>query len=178
MYRYFSYSDSYRYIDVLDLLLNNYNNYNSFHRSIKTEQINVKKEDENKIFHQLYKYKKEGNNNLLNIKYKIGDKVRVSKFKKTFEKGYTPNFTIEIFFIDKIIPTQPVSYLLKDYFGEEISGSFYEKEIERVTEPTSPTYRIEQIIKTKKEKNQTKYLVKWLGWPDKFNSWINQSDLK
>jgi len=177
MHRYFSYVDNFRYIDILDALLESYNK--SYHRSIKCSPINVFKKDENKIFQLLYKYKKEdGNKSCIRLKYKIGDKVRISKYKGTFEKGYTPNFTIELFTIKKILPTEPPTYFLKDLQDEDIRGGFYEQEIQKVSESAEPIYRIEKIIKTIKSKNNTKYLVKWLGYPDKFNSYIQDKDLK
>jgi len=61
------------------------------------------------------------------LKFKGGDKVRISKYKrKVFDKGYTPNWTEEVFIIDKIRYTNPITYKLKDLNNEEIQGSFYE----------------------------------------------------
>ena len=63
-------------------------------------------------------------------KFKIGDKVRIRKYKRNvFDKGYTPNWTEEIFLIDKIQSTNPITYRLKDLNNEEIQGSFYEPEL-------------------------------------------------
>ena len=59
------------------------------------------------------------------VKFKIGDTVRISKYKRnTFDKGYTPNWTEEVFIIDKIKQTNPITYGIKDLNGEEINGSF------------------------------------------------------
>ena len=177
MYRYFTHMDSKKYIDVLDEFLISYNN--TYHRSIKRTPNQVNKADEAEIFLNLYKYRKEdGNKEPINLKFEIGNKVRISKIKKTFEKGYLPNFTIEIFIIDKILPSHPPTYIIKDLLGEEIEGTFYETELQKVLEDVEPVYRIEKIIQKKKVKNNTKYLVKWLGYPDKFNSWIEEKDLK
>jgi hypothetical protein len=65
-------------------------------------------------------------------KFKIGDQVRISKVKRTFEKGYLPNFSKEIFAISKQIPRDPPVYKLKDLDGEELKGTFYEKELQKV----------------------------------------------
>ena len=63
-------------------------------------------------------------------KFKVGDKVRISKCKrKIFDKGYTPNWTEELFLVDKIQSTNPITYRLKDLNNEEIQGSFYEPEL-------------------------------------------------
>ena len=178
MHRYFTFADNNKYINFLDDLLQSYNN--SYHRSIKCTPISITKStDQNKIFLNLYKYNKnEGDKQELKIKFKIGDKVRISKIKKTFEKGYTPNFTIELFIIDKILPTVPTTYVLKDLLDEEISGTFYQQEIQKVSASTEPIYRIEKVIRQKKTKGITKYFGKWLGYPDKFNSWIEDKDLQ
>jgi hypothetical protein len=178
MHRYFSYSDNNKYIDVLKDLVDSYNK--SFHRSIKCAPLSITEEtDQNKNFYNLYKYRREdGDKSEIKVKFKVGDKVRISKIKKTFEKGYTPNFTIEIFKIDKILPSVPITYTLTDLQNEDISGTFYEQEIQKISESAEPIYRIEKIVKKQKTKTTTKYLVKWLGYPDKFNSWIDEKDLK
>ncbi|XP_024875670.1 uncharacterized protein LOC112457031 [Temnothorax curvispinosus] len=68
--------------------------------------------------------------------FKVGDSVRVSKFKTIFEKGYTPNWTTEVFRIVKVQKTNPVTYLLEDFCGKPIAGGFYEYELHRVANPT------------------------------------------
>ena len=94
-----------------------------------------------------------------NPKFSIGDKVRISKYKRrVFDKGYTPNWTEEVFVVDKILLTKPVTYKIVDLLGEKIKGSFYEKELQ-------------------KAKQQTFRLVKWKGYSDKFNSWVSFKDL-
>jgi len=68
-------------------------------------------------------------------KFKVGDSVRVSKYKTVFEKGYTPNWTTEMFKIVKVQRTNPVTYLLEDCRGKFIAGAFYEYELHRATHP-------------------------------------------
>ena len=63
-------------------------------------------------------------------RFKVGDRVRISKFKNIFAKGYTPNWSIEIFIVQKINYTVPYTYNLKDLNDEEITGSFYDKELQ------------------------------------------------
>ena len=64
--------------------------------------------------------------------FKIGDTVRISKYKrKTLDKGYTPNWTEEVFVIDEIRPTDPITYKIKDLTGEEIEGTFYREELQK-----------------------------------------------
>jgi len=174
--RYFTHVDNNRYVEVLDDLVKSYNN--TFHRSIKTLPNLVKKEDEAKIFLNLYKYnKKEGDLKEIDLKFNVGDKVRISKSKTLFQKGYEQNWSFEYFLINKVIPTNPPTYILKDLTDEELSGSFYEKELQKV-EQKEEVYRIEKILKTRTIKKEKQFLIKWLGWPDKFNSWEPASNLK
>ena len=88
-----------------------------------------------------------------------------------FDKGYTPNWTEEVFTVDKILLTKPVTYKIVDLLGEKVEGSFYEKELQKAKQQT---FRIEKIIRRDKKK---KALVKWKGYSDKFNSWMNFKDL-
>ena len=89
-------------------------------------------------------------------KFKISDHVRVSKYKKIFGKGYTPNSSGEISIINKIQNTVPWNYLINDLKGEEIKGSFYEKELQKTDQKE---FRIEKVIK----KKGNKLYVKWKG---------------
>jgi hypothetical protein len=103
-------------------------------------------------------------------KFSIGDMVRMSKKKNIFEKGYTPRWTEEVFTITKIQYTDPPTYKITDYNGEEIQGSFYEQELQKTKQEI---FRIEKIIR----KRGNKSLVKWLGYPDSFNSWVDNEAL-
>ena len=107
-------------------------------------------------------------------RFKVGDKVRISKYKRrVFDKGYTPNWTEEVFLVDKIQSTNPITYRLKDLNNEEIQGSFYEPEL---LEEKQDVFRIENVIRRDYKKKQA--LVKWLGYSDDFNSWIPLSSLQ
>ena len=90
-----------------------------------------------------------------------------------FDKGYTPNWTEEIFLIDKIQSTNPITYRLKDLTNEEIQGSFYEPELLKVKQDI---FRIDKVIR--RDYKKRKALVKWLGYSDDFNSWIPLSSLQ
>ena len=86
--------------------------------------------------------------------------------------GYTPNWTEEIFEIDKVLPTEPVTYSIVDLMGEAIKGSFYEQELQRAKQQT---FRIEKVIR--RDNKKKKALVKWSRYPDKFKSWVSFKDL-
>lgn len=104
--------------------------------------------------------------------FKVGDHVRISKYRYTFDKGYTPNWTTEIFRIRKVqYHTDPITYLLKDYQDEVIKGSFYVEELQKVKHPD--VYLYEKII----DREKGKVLVKWLGFGPEHNSWIREKDI-
>jgi len=104
----------------------------------------------------------------------VGDKVRISKYKrKVFDKGYTPNWTEEVFMIDKIQYTNPATFKLKDLNNEEIQGSFYAHELLKAKQDI---FRIEKIIRKDHKRKQA--LVKLKGYSDDFNSWVPLKDLK
>ena len=154
----------------LDKLVDDYNN--TYHSSIKMTPTEAsKKENEKQVFANLYedeiylKPKKP--------KFSIGDTVRISKYKRrVFDNGYTPNWTEEVFVIDKLNLTKPVTYHVVDLLGEKVEGSFYEKELQKAKQQT---FRIEKIIR--RDNKKKKALVKWKGYSDKFNSWVSFKDL-
>ncbi|XP_057335084.1 uncharacterized protein LOC130673888 [Microplitis mediator] len=104
-------------------------------------------------------------------KFKVGDKVRISKYKHVFEKCYTPIWTTEIITIKTVQKTNPTTYKLVDYQDKPIEGGFYAEELSKVKYPD--VYLVEKIIK----KRGNKLHVKWLGLDSFHNSWIEKSDL-
>jgi hypothetical protein len=104
-------------------------------------------------------------------KYKVGDVVRISKYKHIFSKGYNPSWTGELFTIDQVQDTKPVTYILKDENGETIKGGFYEQEIQKTKH--TDVYLVEKVIKRKGDK----LFVKWLGYPPSHNSWLDIKDV-
>ena len=140
------------YIVKLDDVVIEYNN--TYHRTIKMKPVDVK--DNTYI-----DFEKEVNDK--NPKFKIGDHVRISKYKNIFSKGYIPNWSEEVYIISKIKNTIPWTYLINDLNGEEIIETFYEKELQKV---------IENVIKRKGDK----LYVKWKGYDNSFNSWIDKKD--
>ena len=167
MWKYFTDNNTSVYIDILPDLVEDYNN--TRHSSIKMTAVEAsKKKNEHTVCKNLYPDRLK--NIDINPKFSIGDKVRISKKKKTFEKGYTTRWTEEIFTITKINHTSPVTYKITDLNGEEIEGSFYEPELQKTSQQL---FRIEKVI----EKGKNKSLVKWKGYSDDFNSWVNNKDI-
>lgn len=105
-------------------------------------------------------------------KFRVGDYVRLSKYRTMFDKGYTPNWTTEIFKIRKVqYHTSPITFLLSDDKNQEIKGSVYAEELQSVKHPD--VYLVEKILR----KRDGKVYVKWLGFGSEHNSWISENDV-
>ena len=161
MWRYFTARKTLRYVDMLSDLVYSYNH--NRHSSIKTKPALVTIENENKIWHTLYDV---STNNVKRKKPKLktGDQVRISKIKRKFEKGYLPNFLKEIFTVSQTIARNPPVYKLKDYDGEELKGTFYDKELQRVIKH-GDIYEIEKILKKTWERERCAIFCKMVRLP-------------
>ena len=140
MWKQFTVQGNTQYLDMLPIILKQYNN--AKHSSIKMTPTEAsKKNNEGLVYFNLYG---DMETSKPQQKYKIGDKVRINKYKrKTFDKGYTLNWTEEIFTIDKIQYTNPITYKIKVLNDEEIKGSFYEPELLKAKQDT---FRIDKVI--------------------------------
>ena len=147
------------YIDKLDDIVNEYNN--TYHRTIKMKPVDVK-------YNTYIDFEKEVNDK--DSKSKIGDLVRISKYKNIFAKVYTPNWSVEVFVIKKVKDTVPWTYAIYDLNGEEIIWTFYEKELQKTNQKE---FRIEKVIKRKDDK----LYLKWKGYDNSFNSCFDEKDL-
>ena len=147
------------YIDKLDGIVNEYNN--TYHRTIKMKPVDVK--DNTYI-----NFKKEVNDK--DPKFKVSDYVRISEYKNIFAKGYMPNWPEEVFVIKKVKNTVPWTYVINDLNGEEIIGTFYEKELQKTNQKE---FRTEKLLRKKGHK----LYVKWKGYDNSFNSWLDKKDL-
>ena len=158
---YFTHRNTAHYLDDL---LHSYKRMR--HRAIGCSPIEVTKENESSIRERMYVKEVTSKST---VKFKVGDKVRISKTRRAFYKVYLPNWTEEIFAITEVIDTKPPTYKLEDYGCEKIEGSFYEKEIQRVVK-TDHVFKIEKVLSKRKRKGAKEYFVKWKGYPRKFNS--------
>jgi hypothetical protein len=111
-------------------------------------------------------------------KLRVGDTVRIKKISGKFGRGYDEQATQEVFRIYKIKTNMPIPmYVLSDYNGEEkIKGSFYANELVKVN-ASKMEFKIEAVLKKRVKGGIKQLFVKWKGWPDKYNSWINDSDV-
>lgn len=178
MWRYFTYKNTYRYIDILQDLLYAYNH--GYHTSIKMSPSEVNSTNIKTVWNNLYDRKTKTKHLSISLpKLHVGDHVRITKYKHVFQKGYESNWSDEIFVITSVIDRSPwVVYTLNDLQGEPIIGTFYEKELQKVNYDPTSTYKIDKIIRSRRSGNRKEVLVKWKGYPDKFNSWILASNLR
>lgn len=170
LYRWFTKSRTYRWMDVLPKLIVSYNQ--TIHSSTDEAPKNVTHENEEDIWQRLYS---QFPTSLQKPKLSVNDNVRISKFKHVFSKGYDANWSTETFVIDAILLTVPVTYRLRDNLGEKIHGSYYEKELQKVL--PSKQFLLEKIIDQRQVNGKTQYFVKFKGYPKKFNAWVNKNDI-
>ena len=159
IYKYITLVSKNVYINKLDDIVGEYNN--TYNRTIKIKPVDVK--DNTYI-----DFSKKRNDK--DPKFKVGDHVRISIYKNIFAKGYTPNWSEEVFIVSKIKNTVPWTYIINDLKDEEIIGTFYEKELQKTNQKE---FRIEKVIRRKGDK----LYVKWKGYDSSFNSWIVKKDL-
>jgi hypothetical protein len=165
LFRYFSFIGNYKWMGrPLADIVQSYNH--TVHRTTKFLPAAVNSKNEKEVKENIVKsrnYLHQKSN-----KYKVGDKVRISKYKSVFHKGYTPNWSTELFTIKKVNNTHPFTYHIEDLRKNPILGTFYEQELHKTRCPN--IYLIEKVIKRKGKK----MYVKWLGLDDSENSWINR----
>lgn len=167
MWKWFTANGKYTWINILPDLIQKYNN--TVHRTINMKPVDVNVHNEKQVLMQI-------NKNRLPVKtkpakFKIGDRVRISKFKKVFAKSYLPSWTNEIFTVHSIKPTVPRTYILRDDEGNVLVGGFYEQEISKTK--YGNIFLVEKILK----RRGNKLFVKWLGYDGSHNSWIDKNQV-
>ena len=167
---------TFRYIDIIDDVTNAYNH--RYHRTIKMRPVDVTVENQSEVWHNIYGGKKKLK--IKNFTFNIGDWVRISFLKELFDREYSERWSREYY---KVVKRERMQgkplYTLEDYAGDPIEGRFYEEELQPVTVGADDIYQIEKVISSRKRRGQPKeYLVKWLGWRPKFNSYISETELK
>ena len=143
------------------MIVNKYND--TIHSTIGMKPKDVSRKDEKRLLSTVYRETKQ----MGRSKFHVGEDVRISKFKHLFEKGYPPNWTTEVFTIERKQHTNPVTYLIKDKMGHPIQGGFYEFELQKTKH--ADVYLVEKVLR----KKGNKHFVKWLGFENSHNSWID-----
>jgi hypothetical protein len=169
MYKTFSNRGKYVWVDILEKLIKEYNN--KVHRTIGMKPIEVNEANAKDVLDNIKKNTKIKKERYPPKKFKVGDKVRISKYKAIFAKKYLPNWTNEVFTVHRVQPTNPETYLLKDNKGEILQGGFYGHEMQKSN--VGDVYLVEKILRRKKDK----VLVRWLGFDKSEDSWIPKKDL-
>jgi hypothetical protein len=174
MWRYFTKHKARRYADALPDLVHGYNH--TYHRSIRRAPAQVNAKNVLKVWKTLYS--KPGKSET-STALKVGDRVQISKAKRTFEKGYLSNWTTELFTISRKVPGRN-AYRIEEDHGEELEGTFYTKELQQVVK-TDDVYEVKEVLAYKKRLVGKKIIpevkVRWKGYPPSFDSWIPQADL-
>ena len=156
IYKYMTSVSKNAYIDKFDDKVNKYNN--TYHSTIKMKHVDVKS--------NTYIYSSKEINDK-DTKFKINDIVRISKYKTIFAKGYFPNWYERVFVIKKVKNTVPWTYAINDLNGKGIFGTFYKKELQKTNQKE---FRIEKVTNRKADK----LYVKWKGYKNLFNDWIDK----
>lgn len=163
-----SLNGNHKWVNVLKQVTREYNE--TKHSKIKMKPSSVCKANEQYLLDNIYKINHTFNVSA-KVAFKIGNNVRISKYKTIFEKSYTRNWSTEIFVIDKVLSTEPTTFLLRDLHGHQIQGAFHSYEMQKTS--ALDVYLVEKIIRRK----GNRCLVKWLGFDDTHNSWIDKTDI-
>ena len=183
MWKYFTANNTVKYIDVLPSLIEKYNN--TYHRSIKcTPSFAREPSSYQHVYDALYNSDDDDDETKSTVikpkppptpaVFKVGDRVRIFKKKRMFEKGFTPNWTEELFIVSEIRATKPITYKITDLKGEEIDGTFYQQELQKTKQEI---YRIEKVLKKRTRNGTREVYIKWKGYNNDFNSWVPESDI-
>ena len=178
IYRFLTFSSGFRYSDVLQKIVQQYNN--TIHSSIGIEPSRVNYSNQEEIFNRLQNDERKPStygNNKRPSRLMPGDNVRLSSIRSTFDKSSTANWTEEIFKVKTVKNTKPNVYKLVDLNDESVEGIFYDFELQKVpVDVTEKFFKIESIIKKKKVAGRWHYFVKFLGYDDSFNDWVTEID--
>ena len=175
--RYETWKQTHKWKDVMKDITQSYNN--TFHRTIKTTPSSVTKENQADVWMVQYggEMLSKGDRK---FKFKLGDYVRISHLRRTFQREYDERYTGEIFKVTSRRVRGGLNiYRLRDFYDEDVLGTFYEPELQRITADPDGVYKVERILKSRKRRGiEKEYLVRWRHWPPKFDSWVKASDLE
>lgn len=166
MWKEFSLQGSYKWVNILQKIVDTYNN--KVHRTIGMKPTQVSKKNEKHLLNTVYSHMKISHPKR---KFKVNDYVRISKVRGVFDKKYLPNWSTEIFQVTKVQLTNPTTYLLKDENNRNVLGAFYQEQLSKVKYPD--VFLVEKVLK----RRGNKVFVKWIGFSDKHNSWIDSNNI-
>lgn len=174
LHRFMSKRRKKKYIDILETVVETYNNTaHGREYLIPTEVNNLNSEDV-----WLNRYESHSLPIRSTPKLSVGDYVRVASYRGSFARGYDEFWTREVFRITKVLFNEnPVVYTIEDLMGESVQGTYYEDELQLIEYNPDDTFEIEKVIKSRRRRGVREVLVKWLGYPEKFNQWIPANSL-
>ncbi|XP_067653351.1 uncharacterized protein [Haliotis asinina] len=178
--RYMTHKNTKHYLDVLPQLVYNYNH--TLHSSLPhLSPAQVNRENEVKVWDHVYlePLRKVSKPRVKKYVFKVGDLVRISYLRKPFSTVLDLKWTEELFKVARRYKKQTFpQYKLKDFHDEPVIGSFYANELKKVNKTTDALWRVEKVLKRKKVRGKTYALVRWVGWPKSFDSYVEESELK
>ena len=169
IWTYFSAKRTTRYIDVLQDFTNSYNQ--SKHRSIGMKPADVRPEHEPTIWIRLYG---DGSGGKRPQPLKANQKVRISRWKGDFEKGYMPNWSKEHYHVDSLVKHPRTVYNIRDETGDTLRGAFYREEVQPIR---INKHYVERVLRHRTRAGVREVFVKWDGWSSNYNTWIKESEL-
>jgi hypothetical protein len=193
IFRYMKEHNNHRYVDVIQSIVEGYNN--SIHRSLGRTPSSVNKVNEDEVRLDQYLLKNRSRKPLQKPRiindeavankrkkkrkqmysFKLGDIVRISLIKEKFDREYDQKWSTETFSVTKRFIREKIPiYSITDLAGDEVGGTFYAKELQNVTLKADEEHVVEKVIK----KDGANSFVKWRGWPKKFNSWIPSKNVR
>lgn len=171
LYREFALRGTTRYLEWLPEIVEDYNN--TVHSTIKTKPVlAVLPRNEKKILRKVYSKQRPFAKRIL---FKPGDFVRISRFKRTFQKGYELTFSNEIFKVTAVNRKFPPVYAIESLEKEPILGTFYTEELQRVSDETMGVYLVRKVSKPRKSDGKVK--VYWADMPDNKATWENPENV-
>lgn len=171
LYRYFTIHNTLNFLPILPELVRGYNR--SYHRTIGTSPEKVTTENEADVWNRMYakRFKKKRSSK---PSFRVGDRVRLNKKYRTFQKSYLPGWTEEVFIVRDVRRVPIPTYKIQEWDGTPVEGTFYGPDLQKVTVNDDDLFRVEKILKRK----GTKVLIRWKGWQKKYDAWIERSSLR
>lgn len=180
LHRYSYHNNKLHFVDVINEIVHSYNN--TIHGTTGFRPAEVGDHNALELYDRVYKpILDKRAEEKVKPSFRVGDLVRISLFKDKFKRSYTQNWSEEVFEIWSVVKSHPERFKIRDLLKEKVLGSFYSENLKLVnaSEVNEVNWKIDRVISTRKLKGKKQEsLVSWFGYSNKFNSYVNTSDLK